>query len=76
MMENFWYCRPPDTVNKIESLWDLWNFKWLIWIPSVWLKSDVSITYGYPFGTVKNGFLESKIKKIHHTLLKVLQNKE
>ena len=29
------------------------------------MKSDVSIAYGYPFGTVKIGFLESKIKKIH-----------
>ena len=40
------------------------------------MKSNVSITYGYPFWTVKIGFLENKIKKKHHTLLKVLQNKE
>ena len=61
--KNFWYCRPPDAVCKIESLWDLWNFKWLIEILSVYLKSDVSITYGHPFGILKIGFLESKIKK-------------
>ena len=27
LTRSFLYCRPPDTVSKIESLWDLWSFK-------------------------------------------------
>ena len=30
LTKSFWYCWPPDTVSKIESLWDLWSFKWLV----------------------------------------------
>ena len=35
------------------------------------MKSDVSMTYGYLFGTVKIGFLENKIKKIHQKFSKI-----
>ena len=30
LTKSFWYCWPPDTVSKIESLWDSWSFKWLV----------------------------------------------
>ena len=30
LAKSFWYCRPSDTVSKIESLWDSWSFKWLV----------------------------------------------
>ena len=34
LAKSFWYCRPTDTVSKIESLWDLWSF-----ISNDWFKS-------------------------------------
>ena len=27
LQKAFDYCKPPDTVSKIESLWDSWSFK-------------------------------------------------
>ena len=27
LTKSFWYCRPPDTDSKIESLWDSWSSK-------------------------------------------------
>ena len=27
LSKSSWYFRPPDTVCKIKSLWDLWSFK-------------------------------------------------
>ena len=35
LTKNFWYCRQPDTVSKIESLWDSWG-------SNDWFKSKLS----------------------------------
>ena len=42
LTKSIWYCTPPDTVGKIESLWDSWSFKW-------WFKSYLSNHNQYGF---------------------------